>query len=80
MPKGVVCFGSVVTVKDLDDGFEEKYEMVGPGEEDYEGDVMKILTSSPIAAGMMGKKVGDQVEVEVPNGTLKMEIVEIQDA
>jgi len=41
---------------------------------------MKILTSSPIATGMMGKKVGDQIEVEVPNGTLKMEIVEIQDA
>lgn len=79
MPKGVVAFGSVVTVKDLSDGMQEKYEMVGPGEEDYDGDVMKILTSSPIATGMMGKKVGDQFEVEIPKGTVQMEIVEISE-
>ena len=80
MPKGVVTFGSTVTVKDLDDGSAEKYEMVGPGEEDYEGDVMKILTSSPIAQGLLGKKVGDAVEVDIPRGRLRMEIVEIVDA
>lgn len=80
MPKGVVNFGSTVTVKDLSDGTEEKYEMVGPGEEDYDGDVMKILTSSPVAQGLIGKKVGDRAEVEIPSGTLRMEIVEIVDA
>jgi len=80
MPKGVVNFGSLVTVKDLSDGMEEKYELVGPGEEDYDGDVMKILTSSPIAQGLIGKKVGDQTEVEIPNGTVQMEIVSIEDA
>lgn len=80
MPKGVVAFGSVVTVRNLDDGLEEKYEMVGPGEEDYTGEVMKILTSSPLAQGLMGKKVGDVVEVDVPRGKLRMEITGIQDA
>ena len=80
MPKGVVNFGSLVTVKDLADGMEEKYELVGPGEEDYDGDVMKILTSSPIAQGLIGKKVGDQTEVEIPNGTVQMEVVAIEDA
>ena len=79
MPKGVVAFGSVVTVKDLSDGLEEQYELVGPGEEDYDGDIMKILTSSPIAQAMLGKKVGDQFETEVPAGTLKFEIIEIRD-
>ena len=73
-------FVSTVTVKDLSDGMEEKYELVGPGEEDYDGDVMKILTGSPIAQGMLGKKVGDSVEVEIPSGQLKMEIVAIEDA
>ena len=77
MPKDEVNFGSTVTVKDLFDGTEEKYELVGPGEEDYDGDVMKILTNSPIAQGMIGKKVGAAVEVEIPTGTLKMEIVDI---
>src|SRR5438045_8303252 len=42
MPKGLVGFGSIVTVKNMDDGFEEKYELVGPGEENYDGDIMKI--------------------------------------
>ena len=75
MPKGVVNFGSRVTVKDVSDGMEEIYELVGPGEEDYDGEVMKILTSSPIAQAMIGKKVGDQVEAEIPAGTIQLEIV-----
>lgn len=79
LPKGVVTFGSTVTVKDLDLGDLETYEFVGPGEEDYTGDVMKILTSSPLASALAGKKVGDQVEVDVPRGTLKLEVVEIVD-
>ena len=79
MPKGVVAFGSIVTVKNLDDGLDEKYEMVGPGEDDYTGEVMKILTTSPLAEGLIGKKVGDAVEVEVPNGTLRLEITAIEE-
>jgi transcription elongation factor GreA len=79
MPKGVVSFGSTVTVKDLDLDELESYEFVGPGEEDYDGDVMKILTTSPIAKALSGKKVGDQVEVEIPRGTMRLEVVEITD-
>lgn len=79
LPKGEVTFGSLVTVKDLELDDLEKYEFVGPGEEDYTGDVMKILTSSPLASALVGKKVGDRVEVEVPSGMLKLEIVEIVD-
>lgn len=79
LPKGVVGFGSRVTVKDLSDGLDEQYELVGPGEEDYDGEVMKILTSSPLADGLVGKKAGDQAEVETPNGTVQYEIVEVVD-
>ena len=77
-PKDTVMFGSTVRVKDLSDDMEEAYELVGPGEEDYDGDVMKILTSSPIASAMLGRKVGDKVEVEIPRGTLRMEILAIE--
>ncbi len=80
MPKGVVAFGSSVKVKDLSDGIEEQYELVGPGEEDYDGEVMKILTSSPIAQAMLGKKVGDRFDTEVPVGTLSFKITEIRHA
>lgn len=79
MPKGVVTFGSTVTVKNLDDGDTERYEFVGPGEEDYMADPMKILTTGPLAQSLMEKKVGDQVEVEVPSGTMRLEVTEIVD-
>ena len=77
MPKGIVTFGSTVTVKDLDLDDLEKYEFVGPSEEDYDGPVMKILTTSPIAKALMGKKVGDAVEVTIPRGKMRLEITEI---
>lgn len=80
LPKGVAVFGSVVTVKDLADGIEEKYQFVGPGEEDYKGDVMKILTTSPLAKAMLGKKPGEQVDVPLPKGSRRMEIVAVDDA
>lgn len=79
MPKGVVSFGSTVTVRDLDLDEEETYEFVGPGEEDYDGDVMKILTTSPIAKALTGKKVGDQVEVQIPRGTIRLQVTRIVD-
>lgn len=77
-PKETVVFGAKVVVKDLKDGSEESYELVGPGEEDYDGDVMKILTTSPIAAAMIGKRVGETFELEVKKGTLRMEILSIE--
>ena len=80
MPKGIVSFGSVVTVKNLDDGVEEQYELVGPSEEDYNTEPMKILTSSPVAQALIGKKAGDHTDVEIPRGTLRMEILSIKDA
>ncbi len=79
MPKGIITFGSTVTVKDLDDDFDEAYEFVGPGEEDYTGDIMKILTTSPLAQGLLGKKVGDEVEIEIPKGTVRYQVVSIDD-
>lgn len=77
-PKSAVEFGAKVKVRDLSDDSEEMYELVGPGEEDYEGDVMKILTTSPIGTAMLGKKVGDQIEVAIPRGKLRMEILTIE--
>ena len=75
-PKDEVAFGSTVRVKDLAFGDEEEFTLVGAGEEDY--DSGKILITSPLAQGLVGKKVGQQVEIAVPQGTLKFEILEIR--
>ncbi len=74
-PSDRVVFGSKVRVLDLDMNEEEDFILVGPGEEDY--DQNKILLTSPIGQGLVGKKVGEQVEVQIPRGVLKLKIVEI---
>jgi transcription elongation factor GreA len=76
LPKDEVAFGATVLVKDLDIDDEERFTLVGAGEEDY--DTGKILCTSPIGEGLIGKKVGDQVKIAVPKGTLKFEILEIK--
>ncbi|HBE67935.1 MAG TPA: transcription elongation factor GreA [Planctomycetaceae bacterium] len=72
----VVGLLATVVVNDLDYDDEEEFTMVGAGDEDY--DAGKILSTSPIGAALMGKKVGDKVEIEVPKGKLKFEIVGIK--
>ncbi|MGA1618272.1 MAG: transcription elongation factor GreA [Pirellulales bacterium] len=71
-----VVFGSTVIVKDLDFGDEETFVLVGAGEEDY--DAGKINVASPLAQGLMGSKVGQKVEIDVPAGTMKFEILEVR--
>jgi transcription elongation factor GreA len=75
LPNDTVVFGARVQVKDLDLGDEETFELVGPGDEDYNNN--KILTSSPIGQGLLGKKRGEVAEIQVPMGKLRFEIVEI---
>ncbi len=74
--KDEVAFGAKVTVKDLEYDDEEEYTLVGAGDEDY--DRGKILATSPIGLGLLGKKIGETTEIEIPKGTLKFEIVNIQ--
>ena len=76
LPKDEVAFGATVLVKDLDFDDDERFTLVGAGEEDY--DTGKILCTSPIGEGLIGKKVGDRVEIAVPKGKLKFEILEIK--
>ncbi len=75
LPSDTVVFGTRVRLKDLDSGEEEVYELVGPGDEDYDNN--KILTTSPRGQGLLGKKCGDIAVIKVPRGDLRYEIVEI---
>jgi transcription elongation factor GreA len=75
LPSDTVVFGCRVKVKDLGLQEEETFELVGPGEEDYNNN--KILTTSPIGQGLIGKKVGETVEIQVPMGKLRLEVLEI---
>lgn len=75
-PKDQVAFGATVTVKDLAYGDEEEYSLVGAGEEDY--DKGKILITSPMGQGLLGKKIGQVAEIQAPKGKIRFEIVSIR--
>lgn len=71
-----VSLGATVVVMDLDAGMEEEFTFVGLGDEDY--DCGKYLITSPLGQGLAGRKVGDQVEVPVPKGVLRYQLLAIR--
>ncbi len=75
LPKDTVAFGATVKVKDLEFGDEDTYTLVGAGDEDYE--TGRILITSPVGQGLLGKKVGEIAEVNAPAGLLKFEVLDI---
>jgi transcription elongation factor GreA len=76
LPRDQVCFGSTVTVKDVDFGDEEEYTLVGAGEEDY--DKGRILVTSPLGQGLLGKRIGEKAEIPAPKGSYELEVVAIK--
>ena len=75
IPKDEVAFGATVKVLDVDLDDEEEITLVGDGDEDY--DSGKYLITSPIGRGLLGKKIGEVADIDVPKGTLKFKILEI---
>lgn len=66
---------STVKIKNQANGMEMKYTLVAESEADLK--TGKISVTSPIGKGLLGKSVGETAEINVPNGTLKFDILEI---
>ena len=76
VPKDAVTLGSIVRVRDVEDGFEETYEIVGSQEANpREG---RISDDSPVGRGLRGHKAGETVSINAPAGELKFEILSVQ--
>ncbi len=71
-----VKFGATVTVVDEDTEEEHRYQIVGDHEADVKSGLISI--SSPIARALIGKSVGDTVEVATPGGGRSYEIEKIE--
>jgi transcription elongation factor GreA len=74
-PTDEVGIGSVVRVRDLESDDEWDYTIVGSWEADPLED--RISNESPIGEALIGRKVGDTVEAEVPEGIARYEVVGI---
>ena len=66
---------STVKLKNQQNGMQMTYTLVAESEADLKAG--KISVTSPIGKGLLGKEVGDIAEISVPNGILKLEILEI---
>jgi transcription elongation factor GreA len=74
-PKDTVTLGSRVRVRDLEDGFEDEYEIVGSQEANpREG---RISDDSPLFQALKGRRKGETVSVTAPAGVFKYEIVSV---
>jgi regulator of nucleoside diphosphate kinase len=75
IPKDVVTMRSTVRLKDLDNGKEMVYSLVFPNEADV--DEGKISVLAPVGTAMIGYRVGDLIEWEVPSGLRRLKVEEI---
>ena len=75
MNKDIVTFGKRVKVKDKNSNTVSEYRIVGELEADMSKNEITIVT--PIARGLLTKKVGDVVTIKVPAGDKVLEILEI---
>jgi len=73
---GRVVFGSTVTLYDLDKDEEITYKIVGNLESDPEEG--KISIDTPIAKGLIGKNIDDEVTITTPSKTLNYEVISVQ--
>ena len=75
-PKDAVTLGSVVKVRDIEDDFEEEYEIVGSQEANPR--MGKVSDDSPLGKALRGHKAGEVVSVAAPAGELKFEIISVE--
>jgi transcription elongation factor GreA len=73
---GIAGMGSIIKLRDLDFNDEFAYTLVGAFEADPAND--KISSLSPVGNALMGRKVGDKVQVDTPGGKANYEIIGIE--
>ncbi|WP_413627242.1 transcription elongation factor GreA [Fructilactobacillus vespulae] len=71
-----VSVGKTVQFKELPDEEVEEYQIVGAAEADPLSG--KVSNDSPIAAALLGHKVGEKVDIEIPDGLMHVEIVSVK--
>ena len=72
---GRIVFGATVTLANLDNGQESRYQIVGESEADIEQGLLSV--TAPMARALIGKEEGDIIEVNAPGGVTRYEVLEV---
>jgi len=73
IPEGKLSIGQRVRLRNLENQEEVEYVLVAPAESDF--DAGRISVTSPIGRGLVGQKIGSQVEICIPAGVCRYEIL-----
>lgn len=76
-PADMVFLGSVVKLKDLDDGSEDLYKLVGEATGRFDADEIEVTATSPLGAALMKARVGEEVKATLPRGVKRFKVVAI---
>lgn len=77
MADGVVFIGSTVRLRDLDDGDEDLFRLVGEASGSAMADYVEVTVTSPMGEALLKARVGETIRVNAPRGIKRFEIVEI---
>lgn len=77
VPEDMVFLGAVVRLKDLDDGTDDLYKLVGESTGRFDADEIEVTTQSPMGESLMKSRVGETIRVDLPRGPKRYEILEI---
>jgi transcription elongation factor GreA len=77
VPDDMVFLGAIVRLKDMDDGTDDLYKLVGESTGSFDADEIEVTTQSPMGESLMKARVGETVRVDLPKGPKRFEIMEI---
>ena len=75
IPADVITMNSVVRLRDVDTEEEMVFRLVYPGETAFSGDTISVV--APVGTAVLGYRVGDTIEWEVPGGTRRLTVEEV---
>ncbi len=80
VPDDIVFVGATVRLRDTANGEEEMYRIVGEasGTFDPDSEVLEVTTESPMGQSLMKARLGETVRVDLPRGSRRFEVLEIQ--
>ena len=73
---GIVRLGSRVTIKEVGGGKPESYQLVGAAEANPKDG--RISNESPLGKALLGRKIGDEIKVNAPAGTIPFRVVAVE--